>query len=47
MKIMNDYLRLNQLTVQAWTACLQTISLRSELLSSNSPLSSKVIDRKR
>ena len=43
MKIMNDYLRVNQLTMQTWTACLQTISLRTELLSNNSPVSSKVM----
>lgn len=43
MKIMNEYLRLNQLSMQTWSACLQTISLRTELLSNNSPLSSKVM----
>ena len=43
MNLFNDCLRVNQLTMQTWTACLQTISLRTELLSSNSPLSHKVI----
>jgi len=43
MKLMYDYIRVNQMTMQTWTACLQTISLRTELISTNSPLSTRVI----
>ncbi len=43
MKLFSDYIRVSQMTMQTWTACLQTISLRTELMSTHSPLSTKVI----
>ena len=43
MKIMNDYLRVNQMTVQTWTACLQMIALRAEMMATHSPLSVRLI----
>lgn len=44
MKLLYDYVRINQMTMQTWTACLQTISLRAELISTNSPLSTRVME---
>ena len=43
MKLMSDFLRVNQLTLQTWTACLQTIRLRSELVTRHPPMSNKVM----
>lgn len=43
MRSMNDYIRLNQMALQTWTACLQTISLRTELMSTHPPLSKVII----
>ena len=31
------------MTMQTWSACLQTISLRAQMMSNQSPLSSRVI----
>ena len=44
MKSMNDYLRVNQMAMQTWTACMQTICLRSEMMSTHSPFSPRVIN---
>ena len=44
MKTFNDYLRVNHLTVQTWTACMQTITLRTEMMSTHSPLSARVMN---